>query len=224
MGAPLRGIDGFCRLLSARLEGRLDAEEQRLFSVVRDSSKSMGRLIDDLLHFAQIGRHPLQLVPVDMRALVDEVWLELAEGFSGDIEIGPLPPAIGDRALLKQVWTNLLSNAVKYSNRKDAPQIRVHGERDGEQQVYSVTDNGAGFDMRYVNKLFGVFQRLHGADEYPGSGVGLAIIERVVSRHGGKVWAEGELGAGARFGFSLPAMPAGWQADKERGDAEPTTR
>ena len=206
--APLRAINGFARLLEQDYSDRLDDEGRRLLDVVCGSAMRMARLIDDLLDFARVGRAPLTVRPVDMAALARDAAAEAAA--PGDraaraIEFGPLPPARGDAALLRQVWLNLIGNAVKFSARRDAPRIGVTGRLEDEAAVYCVADNGAGFDMRYYDKLFGVFQRLHRQDEFGGTGVGLAIVQRIVARHGGRVWAEGRPDQGATFYFSLPA-------------------
>ena len=203
--APLRAVDGYALMLTEDYGERLDDEGRRLLSVVRASAEQMGRLIDDLLKFSQIGRRALAKAPVDMRALVSEVVAELAPAYpKARIELGALPAAVGDRAMLRQVWSNLIGNALKYSSQAEAPRVQISGSAAAER-VYSVQDNGAGFDMRYYEKLFNVFQRLHRQDEFEGTGVGLAIVARVVTRHGGRVWAEGAAGKGASFHFALPA-------------------
>jgi signal transduction histidine kinase len=205
---PLRAIDGFSRILEEDYGGKLDDEARRLIGVVRENALKMGQLIDDLLTFSRLGRNPIAATGVDMEALARSALAEIgAPAAAGRvrIEIHPLPEAWGDPASLKQVWMNLLSNAVKFSGKRDQPLIEVSGDGDGaDAVVYCVKDNGAGFDMQYYKKLFGVFQRLHGNDEFPGTGVGLAIVRRIVSRHGGRVWAEGKTGEGAAFYFSLP--------------------
>jgi signal transduction histidine kinase len=206
--APLRAVDGYARMLEEDYRERLDDEGRRLLQVVRDSANRMGRLIDDLLEFSRIGRQEPAARPVDMAALVAEVIGEVRGESRARIEVGELPPAHADRAMVKQVWVNLVGNALKYSGKRDAPQVQVQARTEGAETVYSVRDNGAGFDMRYAQKLFGVFQRLHRAEEFPGTGVGLAIVQRVVARHGGRVWAEGRPGEGACFFFSLPAAAA----------------
>src|SRR5438132_1317703 len=165
----------------------------------------IGALIDDLLEFSRLGRKPLARAAVDMAALARDAWTELGASAAVQVTIGALPSVNGDPALLRQVWINLLSNALKYSARQPSPRIEVAGERAGADLVYRVSDNGAGFDMRYYDKLFRVFQRLHREDEFPGTGVGLAIVQRIITRHGGRVWAEAEVGKGAKFSFALPA-------------------
>ena len=165
----------------------------------------MGQLIDDLLRFSQVGRRLLAVAPLDMRALAGEVIFELSPAHpKARIELGDLPAALGDGALLRHVWTNLISNALKYSARRESPRVEIAGRVEGATSVYSVRDNGAGFDMRYYDKLFNVFQRLHRQDEFDGTGVGLAIVQRVIARQGGRVWGEGAVGEGACFSFSLP--------------------
>jgi signal transduction histidine kinase len=204
--SPLRAIDGFARILTEDHGGKLDDEGRRLLGVVRDNSQKMGRLIDDLLAFSRLGRKPLANTLIDMKRLVEEVLeeLETPDPKSRELVVGKLPPVQGDAVLVKQVWANLLANAVKFSGKRERPRIQVSGEENGAEIVYCVKDNGAGFDMRYYDKLFGVFQRLHGAAEFPGTGVGLAIVQRVINRHGGRAWAEGKVNEGAAFYFSMP--------------------
>ena len=202
--APLRAMDGYARMLEEDYAARLDDEGRRLLKVVRDNAGRMGRLIDDLLDFSRLGRQPMALHAVDMGALAREVVDETRAGQAAGVELGELPAAHGDLALLKQVWLNLVSNAFKYSAKQAAPRIEIGGRAEGAEHHYWVRDNGAGFDMRYADKLFGVFQRLHRAEEFPGTGVGLAIVQRVIARHRGRVWAESAPGAGACFHFSLP--------------------
>ncbi|HLX28089.1 MAG TPA: ATP-binding protein [Casimicrobiaceae bacterium] len=203
--APLRAINGFASMLAEDHAANLDTEGQRLLAIVRSSADAMGRLIDDLLAFSRLGKVAFVAAPVDMVALVNEVLVEHG-GKHDMIVVGPLPAAHGDRSLVKQVWANLIDNAVKYSAKVAQPRIRIGGgvNDDGFTQ-YRIEDNGAGFDMRYYEKLFGVFQRLHSASEFPGTGVGLAIVQRIVARHGGRVWGEGRPGEGATFYFTLPA-------------------
>jgi PAS domain S-box-containing protein len=200
--APLRAMDGYARMLEEDFGARLEDEGLRLVRVVRDSASKMGQLIDDLLAFSRLGRQDVKKQPIDMTALANEVAAET--GAQSAMEISTLPAAQADRTLLKQVWVNLIGNAIKYSAKAQRPRIEVAGREDAAEIVYWVRDNGAGFDMRYVGKLFGVFQRLHRAEEFSGTGVGLAIVQRIVARHGGRVWAEGELGKGACFYFLLP--------------------
>jgi PAS domain S-box-containing protein len=212
--APLRAVDGFALMLEEDYKERLDAEGLRYLSVIRQNSRRMGALIDDLLAFSRLGRQPVAHGEVNVDSLVREVVEEvlhtesLGEGGAAatapHIEVEPLPSARGDRGLLRQVWSNLIANAVKYSSKAARPFIQVSGIRVGAENHYSVRDNGVGFDMDYAGQLFGVFQRLHRADEFSGTGVGLAIVHRVVTRHGGRVWAEGKVDHGAVFSFALP--------------------
>jgi signal transduction histidine kinase/DNA-binding response OmpR family regulator len=204
--APLRAIDGFSRILEEQHSDRLNEECRRLLGVIRENSRKMSDLIDDLLEFSRLGRKPLSRTRIDMKQLVEAIFREIVtDGWrSHRFVLGSLPPADGDAALLKQVWINLLGNAIKFSSKSQQPVIEVSGQEIGAEIVYCVKDNGAGFDMRYYDRLFGVFQRLHGEQEFAGTGVGLAIVQRVVSRHGGRVWAEGKVNEGATFNFALP--------------------
>ena len=203
--APLRAVDGYAQMLEEDFGGRLDEEGRRLLGVVRASSRQMAQLIDDLLMLSRMGRKDIGKELVDMTALAQDVVTEFG-GKSASISIGALPPAQADRMLMRQVWLNLIENAIKYSAKSDRPRIEIGGSREAGENIYSVRDNGVGFDMKYYDKLFGVFQRLHDAGEFPGTGVGLAIVARLVSRHGGRVWAEGTIGKGASFHFALPVV------------------
>jgi PAS domain S-box-containing protein len=209
--APLRAIDGFAEIMEEDYRDRLDQECKRYLNIIRHNSKRMGELIDDLLAFSRLSRQPVTHSEVDVDSLVREVIDELVspanprnDNLAPQIEVDPLPAARGDRTLLRQVWTNLISNAIKYTGKTPKPHIKISGSQSNGENRYSVRDNGVGFSMEYVEKLFGVFQRLHRADEFSGTGVGLAIVHRIVSRHGGKVWAEGKTNQGAVFSFSLP--------------------
>jgi len=170
----------------------------------------MGQLIDALLAFSRLGRSTLAIQEVDMAALVRAVVDELAPAATSrpQLAVREMPKANGDPMLLRQVWVNLISNAIKFTSPCAQPRIEIGGHRDGGRCVWFVRDNGAGFDMRYYDKLFGVFQRFHSAEDFPGSGVGLAIVSRIVSRHGGTVWAEGKVDGGATFYFALPKEKA----------------
>jgi PAS domain S-box-containing protein len=207
MRAPLRAIGAFARILEQEHEARLDGEGRRICGVIRVETQKLSQLIDDLLAFSRYGRDQLQVTPVDMQELAASAFQELA-GAAGreklDFRLDPLPPVLGDPAMIRQVWLNLLSNALKFSSKRERAVIQVGASQQEGGTRYFVRDNGAGFDMRYKDKLFGVFQRLHSEREYEGSGVGLAIVQRVIQRHGGQVWAEGALGEGATFSFSLP--------------------
>ena len=204
---PLRAVVGYARMLEEDHAERLDDEGRRLLQVIRDNGQRMGQLIDDLLAFSRLGRKEITATEIDMHELVEPQVGDVRrhEKYTAvEFDIGTLAPAWGDRALLQQVWINLISNAVKYSSGRTPPQVRISSTIADEEIIYSVSDNGVGFDMQYYDKLFGVFQRLHGADEFPGSGVGLAIVQRIVMRHGGRVWAEAQLDRGATFFFALP--------------------
>jgi light-regulated signal transduction histidine kinase (bacteriophytochrome) len=205
--APLRAIDGFSQMLIEDFAEPLGGEGARRLDVIRDNSRRMERLIDDLLDFARLGKKPLVCSTIDMTALAGDVYRELRaahpEG-EAEFDLAPLPKGWGDPAMLRQVLANLLSNALKYAGKDRVPRIEVSGRPDGSENVYCVKDNGVGFDMTYYDKLFGVFQRLHSEKEFSGTGVGLAIVQRVVQRHGGRVWAESKLDQGSSFYFSLP--------------------
>jgi PAS domain S-box-containing protein len=206
--APLRAIDGFSRILEDDYAGKLDAEGERVIGVIRNNTRKMSNLIDDLLAFSRMGKKAFSWTLVDMNELVREILSGILSARENETAVevftSDLPPAWGDRTLLTQVWTNLLSNAVKFSGKSDKPSVHVDGTTESEEIVYTVRDNGVGFDMQYYEKLFKVFQRLHSQAEFPGTGVGLAIVQRVISRHGGQVWGESVPGEGATFHFSLP--------------------
>ena len=209
--APLRAIDGFAAMLLEDASDALDEESRHRLGVVRASSQRMGRLIDDLLTHTRIGRGPLRLVDVDMEALAGRAWAEIqGDGKTrtgAELHIGSLPAGRGDPHLLLRVWHELLANAAKFSSKSERPVVEITGEESGSEAAYRVRDNGAGFDMKYSGKLFGVFQRLHSESEFSGLGVGLAIVQRIVARHGGRVEAEGAVGGGATFTFRLPRRP-----------------
>ena len=207
--APLRHIAGFTGKLKRHLEQHLDDTAAHYLEVIGTSATRMAQLIDDLLVFSRLGRGALRLQAVDMQSLVEEARA-LAESEAGERNIewivSPLPIVIGDENMLRTVWQNLIGNAAKYTGRREVAQIAVGVERDRDgEYVFTVADNGAGFNMEYAGKLFGVFQRLHRASEFPGNGIGLANVRRIVARHGGRVWAEAEPDRGASFHFSLPA-------------------
>jgi light-regulated signal transduction histidine kinase (bacteriophytochrome) len=204
---PLRAVDGFSRMLLNAHSDQLDDEGQRLLGVIVESAQRMGQLIDDLLALSRLGSREMRSGPIDMDALVDDVINELSRAhpdrdlvFSYD----SLPDTCGDRSMVRQALTNLLSNAVKFTQDETPARIHITTDTTADVPTYIIEDNGAGFDMAYANKLFGVFQRLHDDDAFEGTGVGLAIVERVVKRHDGRVWAEGTVGEGATFAFTLP--------------------
>jgi light-regulated signal transduction histidine kinase (bacteriophytochrome) len=205
--APLRAISGYANILLEDYEAVLDEEGRRMCGIISRETKQMGRLIDDLLSFSRMGRREMYLQQIDMENMVHLVAADLLKGEDRnrlEFRIGNLLPITGDAALMRQVWVNLLSNAIKFTSKKTRAVIEVNSSESEEGVLYSVRDNGAGFDMEYVNKLFGVFQRLHSESEFEGTGVGLAIVQRVVHRHGGRVWAEGKVEEGATFQFLLP--------------------
>ncbi|MFH1907269.1 MAG: ATP-binding protein [Chloroflexota bacterium] len=204
--APLRAIDGFSRILIEEYAPQLVPEALRYLQLVRDNTRQMGNLVDDLLAFSRLSRQPLKVQHVEPTILVRHVLEDLRneqEGRRIEVSIGDLPSCQADPALLKQVWVNLLSNAIKYTRKRDTARIEIGYQKTGEEQVYFVQDNGVGFDMRYAAKLFGVFQRLHRVEEYEGTGVGLAIVQRIIQRHGGRVWVEAEVDKGTIFYFTI---------------------
>ena len=210
--APLRAMDGFSKILLERYAEALPSEAQRYLGIVRDSSREMGVMVDGLLNFSRLGRHEIErrrVAPADVaRAALAELVAD-GSGRHLEVRIDELPACRADAGLLKQVFVNLLGNALKFSRDRDPAIIEVSardGEEPGDGPVYLVRDNGVGFDMRYADKLFGVFQRLHSAEEFEGNGVGLAIVARIVERHGGRIWGESAPGAGATFLFTLGGM------------------
>jgi len=209
--APLRAIDGFSRIILKDHADRLDAEGQRLLDIIRANTQKMGQLIDDLLAFSRLGRREVKVADLDMETLVRTVAGELQNAL-GDRKVQwdlkPLPATRADRALMNQVWVNLLGNALKFTRRQETAIIEVGCRPAGDEDVYYVKDNGVGFDMQFAHKLFGVFQRLHRYEEFEGTGVGLALVQRIVQRHGGRVWAEGQVNGGACVYFSLPRRQA----------------
>jgi len=208
--APLRHIDGFVKLLDKQSNGHLDERGRRYLNIIADSAQRMGALIDDLLVFSRMGRTELRRTVVEPAALIDEVINSLQTELQGHRvvwKVGPLPRVEADPAMLRQVWVNLISNAVKYSRPRDPAEIEIGCHPQDGEFVFYVRDNGVGFDMQYAHKLFGVFQRLHRAEEFEGTGIGLANVQRIIYRHGGRVWAESTLNHGATFSFSLPKTP-----------------
>lgn len=206
--APLRSVHGFTKILLEDYETKLDEEGKRICGIISSSATQMGALIDDLLSFSRIGRNNLNPSLIDMKKMTGMAF----EGMTSPTErsriklkIGNLYSVFGDVTLLGQVWINLISNAIKYTSKKISPEILIGSQLDGDMINYFIKDNGVGFDMQYAHKLYGVFQRLHGESEFEGNGVGLAIVQRIILKHGGKVWAEAEDGKGATFYFSLPA-------------------
>jgi light-regulated signal transduction histidine kinase (bacteriophytochrome) len=207
--APLRSINGFAKMLVEDFGPSLPQEAQRCLNVIQKGASRMGELIDDLLEFSRLSRSALDREVVDIRRVIREAWLELRRqdpDRSVEMIVGDLPKCLADRRLVKQVWVNLLSNAWKYSQPRPEARIEIGWNEDEQQPgnvVYWIRDNGVGFDQQYAGKLFGVFQRLHRAEDFEGTGVGLALVHRIVQRHGGRVWAEGRLDEGATFYFTL---------------------
>jgi len=206
--APLRAIDGFSHLLEGQQTASDVRESEHYVHRIRENVARMSTLIDDLLAFSRCGRQSVEMVELSMPELVRIAVSEARSTYSTqtppEFLIEDLPRARGDQGLMLQVWINLIDNAVKYSGKVSQPSIVVRGREEADRIVYEITDNGVGFDDRYSDRLFGVFQRLHRPHEYPGTGVGLAIVHRIVTRHGGEVWAKSEVDRGATFGFALP--------------------
>jgi signal transduction histidine kinase len=209
--APLRAIDGFSRILVEEHNDRLDEDGRRVLGIIRASTLKMGDLIESLLALARLGRKQLQMVELDMQTLTGSIFSEIRSSCMDrqlELRCGPLHRVHGDPTLIQQVLTNLLSNAVKFSRDSSPAIVEVRSEAADRDVIFSVRDNGVGFEMAYADKLFGVFQRLHTEREFDGTGVGLAIVQRAIHRHGGRVWAEGRPREGATFFFSLPQASA----------------
>ena len=207
--APIRSIEGFAEILEQDFADKLGDDGRRLVGIIRRGSQQMEQLIVGLLEFSRVGRACLNFSHVDMTALASQAASEVLAVYSGPvprIDIATLPAVVGDPTVLRQVWSNLIGNALKYSAKRPDPQIKVYGWIGEHEAVFHVQDNGAGFSMQYADKLFGVFQRLHAAEDFSGTGVGLAIVQRIITRHGGRVWAESAPDAGARFQFALPLI------------------
>jgi PAS domain S-box-containing protein len=204
--APLRSINGYSRIILEDHQAQLNEDLRRLLGNIQGNASRMGVLIDNLLEFSRLGRRRVVKIPVDLTELAQRVLKDLEEGHQGKtrVSVGALPSAQGDPVLLYQVLVNLLSNAIKYSGKKEMPEVEVGSSENDEEYTYFVKDNGTGFNMSYAHKLFGVFQRLHSNEEFEGTGVGLAIVQRIIVKHGGRVWAEGRPDEGATFFFSLP--------------------
>ena len=215
--APLRHIDGFARLLARKAGEGLDEKSLHYLAMIEDSVRHMGDLIDDLLAFSRLGRAEIRSASVDLETLAKDAIREVSSDVNGRRvrwTVGPMPRVAGDASLLRQALVNLLSNALKYTSTREETLIEVGASLEAEDGVVCfVRDNGVGFDMKYADKLFGVFQRLHSSEEFEGTGIGLANVRRVIQRHGGKTWAEGAVGEGATFYFSLPrqAMEGEWR-------------
>jgi two-component system sensor histidine kinase/response regulator len=207
--APLRAITSFAQLLEDELATQSEAETRRMIGIIRNGSQKMDELIVGLLEFSRAGREPLNLELIDMTVMADAAATEAMALYSGPtprIDIEDMPKVAADARVIRQVWCNLIGNALKYSAKRAEPQIKITGRIEGGETLYRVEDNGAGFDMRYADKLFGVFQRLHRTEEFSGTGVGLAIVHRIIARHGGRIWARGAPDLGASFEFALPIV------------------
>ena len=209
--APLRAIDGYSRMILKRQEEYFDEETKRQFGSIRDNVKTMGCLIDDLLSFSRLGKQEMSKTMLDVEEMIREIWQNLLivnPDRNMTLKVEGIQPAMGDRSLIREVLSNLLGNAVKFTRGRKVALIEAGSHVQGEEVVYFVKDNGVGFDMKYYEKLFGVFQRLHGT-EYEGTGIGLALVQRIISRHNGRVWAEGLIDGGAVFSFTLPVSGLG---------------
>lgn len=203
---PLRAVSGYSTMLKEDYETVLDNEANRIINNIIHNTKMMGQLIDDLLTFSKMARLEVINVSIDMKQLAANCLNDLLEIEKSpvNVSLSELPHCNGDNSMLRQVWYNLLNNAIKYTSKKEKPAIEMGALDNQHFNVYYVKDNGEGFDMKYASKLFGVFQRLHRQDEFEGTGLGLALIKRIVSKHGGDIWAEATLGKGATFYFSIP--------------------
>lgn len=204
--APLRAIDGFSMMLARDLKHKLAADEMRKLDVIRNNAVKMRQLIDDLLAFSRLGRSAMSIVNLDIENMIKDVWneqLSINPGRNIKLLLGQLPQAAGDRTLIREVFANLISNAVKFTKARDCAIVEIGGNADEDESVIYIKDNGVGFPMKYYEKLFNVFQRLHSSSEFEGTGVGLAMVQRIIHKHGGRVWAEGKPGEGAIFYFTL---------------------
>jgi len=203
--APLRALDGYSRIITEDYAHLLDDEGKRLLANIQFNAKRMGTLVDDLLLFSRLGKKEVQKHSVDMNEIVATVLKEMnaSTPHKANIKVNSLHPANADRSLFNQVWVNLISNAIKYSGKKEKPEVEISSTQTEKETTYCIRDNGVGFNIAYVSKLFGVFQRLHDPNEFEGIGIGLAFVHRIISKHGGKVWAEAKVNEGATFYFTL---------------------
>ena len=207
--APLRAIQGFTTILQEDFAPQLKTEIVRLLNIISAEAKRMGVLIDELLNFSRLSRQPIKQEIVSSNELVQRAREQLKNdkvNRTVDITVANLPATIGDPSLLLQVWINLLSNAIKYTGPRDVAKIEIGWYQEGNEVIYFIKDNGVGFDIQYTDKLFGVFQRLHSLSEFEGSGVGLSLVQRIIHRHGGRIWADAKINEGATFYFSLPGQ------------------
>jgi PAS domain S-box-containing protein len=209
--APLRAIDGYSQIVLKQCGPLMSEEQRRYLQRVRDNTVQMGHLVDDLLTLSRLGRQPLARQLVSTGTIVAEVLRDVRQQVAGrsvQVSVGELPPVWGDPGLLKQVFMNIIDNAFKYTRLRDDAVVEIDSRRMGDEQVFIVRDNGVGFDMQYADKLFDVFQRLHRAEDFAGTGVGMAIVQRIVQRHGGRVWAEAAVDRGATFYFTTEGPPS----------------
>ena len=204
--APLRALSAYSKIFEEDYEAVLNDDAKKLLSKINYNAQRMGMLIDDLLAFSKLGRKEVQKSEINTTELVEGILGEIKQAtpYKAAITIGELPVAFADRSLIRQVWINLVSNAIKYSDKKEFPTVEISATETEHETTYCVKDNGAGFDMKYVDKLFGVFQRLHSNNEFEGTGIGLAIVQRIITRHGGTIWADARVDEGATFCFTLP--------------------
>ncbi len=204
--APLRAVHGYAQMLEEEYARKMDSDGLRMISVIKYNATKMGILIDDLLSFSQLGKKEVQRTEINLNELVESVLTDLGKTTShhAEIKVGKLASVKADYGLLSQVVFNLLSNAIKYSSKKDKPVIKISSKENNDEVIFSIEDNGIGFSMKYYEKLFGVFQRLHSIEDYEGTGVGLAMVQKIISKHGGIVWADGKPNKGATFYFSIP--------------------
>jgi light-regulated signal transduction histidine kinase (bacteriophytochrome) len=202
----LRSINGYAKILADELGEMATDEQKRLTEIIQNNAIKMGILIDDLLSFSRMGRKELHKTTCNVNDIISSLLSEMHDQITDkySISVNKLPDCMADPALIRQVWMNFISNAVKYSSKRESPKISIEYRAQDDEIIYFIKDNGAGFDMKYVDKIFGVFQRLHTSDEFEGTGVGLAIVQRIITKHGGRVWVEAEPDAGATYYFSLP--------------------
>jgi light-regulated signal transduction histidine kinase (bacteriophytochrome) len=204
--APLRAISGYAGMLKEDYSGSLDEEGNRLLNVINENAVKMGQLIEDILTYSRVGRKSLEKTKIDMNKLADEICSELRQGCPErkiDFQVKKVPDCNGDRRLIKQILINIISNAIKFAKVRNEAAIEIGSRKIDDKETYYIKDNGVGYDIKYADKMFGLFQRLHSTKEFEGTGVGLAIVQRLVNRHGGKIWTEAKPDEGATFYFTL---------------------
>jgi light-regulated signal transduction histidine kinase (bacteriophytochrome) len=207
--APMRAVDGYSRILEEEYAVKLDEDGRRMLGVIRSETLRMGRLIDGMLTFSRLGRQEMNVEEIDMWELVQTVFDDLAAketpGRDLRLNLKPIPPACGSPTMIRQLWEHLIGNSIKFTSGRDIAEIEIGSMDQGEgMREYYIRDNGAGFDMSLAGKLFGIFQRFHTEEEFPGAGIGLALVQRIVHRHGGSIQAEAQVNQGATFRFTLP--------------------